>query len=69
MRLLKENLMKKKKSNNKTIQAGYQTVTYLRDKLEKETEIRNRELELRRGELEAEKHKQEAMEQQQMQMS
>mgnify|MGYP002804246301 FL=1 len=58
-----------KKTNKKTRQGGNQTVTYLREKLEKETEIRNKELELRRSELEAEKHKQEAMEEQQMRMS
>ena len=58
-----------KKLSKKSKQGGSQTVTYLREKLEKEAEIRNKELELRRAELEAEKHKQEVMEQQQMQMS
>ena len=58
-----------KKTNKKTRQGGNQTVTYLREKLEKETEIRKKELELRRTELEAEKHKQEAKEEQQMRMS
>ena len=59
----------KKKPSKKTRQGGNQTVVYLREKLEKETEIRTKELDLRRAELEAEKHKQQAMEQQQMRMS
>lgn len=44
---------------------GNQTVTYLREKMEKETELRNREIELRQAELQAERNKQMEMEKQQ----
>lgn len=44
---------------------GNQTVTYLREKLEKETELRNKEIELRQAELQAERNKQMEMERQQ----
>lgn len=58
-----------KKPRKKTRQGENQTVTYLREKLERETEIRNKELELRHAELNAEKCKQEAVEQQQIRMA
>ena len=44
---------------------GNQTVAYLREKLEKETEIRNKEIELRQAELQADRNKQIEMEKQQ----
>ena len=46
----------------KTRQGGTQTVVYLREKMEKDTEIRKEQLELRRAELEAEKLNRQAME-------
>jgi hypothetical protein len=46
----------------KTRQGGTQTVVYLREKMEKDSEIRKEQLELRRAELEAEKLNRQAME-------